>query len=62
MKKSTDKKPRHTFKWFVNRIGQDVIKNGELSLISPAITILSESHARMLYISQTQNNHTYSEC
>lgn len=61
MKLSTPKKPRHTRKWFTNRIGKDIVKNNEVSLINPPITIKNKIQAEMLYITQTQNNSTYSE-
>lgn len=61
MKKSTPKKPRHTRKWFINRIGKDIIKNNEASILNPPFKIGGKAHAEILYISQTQNNTTYSE-
>lgn len=61
MKKSTKKKPRHTREWFKARIGEDIIRNNEVSLLNPPIKIVNASHAGMLFITQTQNNYTYSQ-
>lgn len=61
MRKSTEIKPRHTRKWFIDRIGMDVVKNNEVTILNPPIKIGGKAHAEVLYVSQTQNNSTYSE-
>lgn len=61
MRVSTSAKPRHTLKWFEHRVGKDIIKNNELSVLNPPIRILSLGHAKALYHAQNEKNNTYAE-
>lgn len=54
------KAPSHRQNWFINRVGQEIIKL-PYNLFNPPITIKSEFHARALYISQSEKGYQYDE-
>lgn len=59
--KLTPCKKRHLKSWFINRIGQRIIKNEMGNLFDVQIEIHSKSHAIALYITQSEKNYTYNQ-
>lgn len=54
-------KPKHPLRWFINRVGKELIKNNTADLFNNTIKIMSEQHARALFITQKEKNYTYTE-
>lgn len=50
---------KRTQRWFIARIGSEIIKN-ELSLFNPAIKIMSDQHAKALFLTQLKG-HRYGQ-
>ena len=54
-------KAKHPLRWFVNRVGKELIKNNTADLFNNTVTVMSEGHARALFITQKEKNYTYTE-
>jgi hypothetical protein len=54
-------KQKHKLIWFLNRIGELVIKNNNISLFNDPVLIADKHHAKALYLSQSEKNFTYSQ-
>ena len=50
----------HRQNWFINRVGQEIIKL-PYNLFNPPIRIADKFHARALYISQSEKGYQYDE-
>lgn len=53
------KKEKHKRIWFLNRVGEYIVRNNTVDLLNPPIKIESSSHAKALYISQSEKNYSY---
>lgn len=54
-------KPKHPLRWFINRVGKELIKNNTADLFNDTIKVMSEQHAKALFITQKEKNYTYTE-
>lgn len=48
--------PRKSLKWFINRVGQDIVRNDKIDLFTPPVRIISEAHAKALHANQDKGN------
>jgi len=54
-------KAKHPLRWFVNRVGKELIKNNTADLFNLPVKVMSEQHAKALFITQKEKNYTYNE-
>lgn len=51
---------KHPLRWFVNRVGDEVIKN-KIDLFTEPVKIASEQHAKALWITQKEKGWHFTE-
>ena len=49
-------KKRHPVSWFINRTGQEIIKNNQFNLFTCPVKVMSEAHAKALHADQDKGN------